>query len=74
MLRGKGGGGALFWSSRTVLGMERTSRITARRAVSENRPTTDGNSAAAAVPEIDQRIGKGLECVVDLAEPVRPKQ
>jgi hypothetical protein len=33
-----------------------------------------GRSALAVVPEIDHRIGQGLECVVELTEAIKTKQ
>src|SRR5258708_8689526 len=59
--------------SRTILGMERTSRITARCAGRETQASTV-RSAAAEVPEVDHRIGQGLECVVHAAEAIEAKQ
>jgi hypothetical protein len=37
-------------------------------------PITAGSSALAIVPEIDHRIGQGLECVVELTEAIKTKQ
>ena len=36
--------------------------------------TTTAGSAPAVVPEIDHRIGEGLECVVQLTEAIKAKQ
>src|SRR5258708_20820000 len=59
--------------SRTIVGMERTSRITARCAGRET-PASTVRSGAAEMPEVDHRISQGLECVVQLAEAIEAKQ
>jgi hypothetical protein len=60
-----------FMPCRTLLGINRTSKITARLG---RNPITAGGSALAIVPEIDHRIGQRLECVVELTEAFKTKQ
>src|ERR1700761_9596871 len=52
--------------------MVRTCRITAPRQ--KRNSITSARSAPAVVPEIDHRIGEGLECVVQLTEAIKAKQ
>ena len=53
--------------------MQRTSRITVRCTGKETQALAV-RSAPAVVPQIDHRIGKGLECVVQLTETVKAQQ
>jgi hypothetical protein len=62
-----------FVLCRTLLGIEVTSKITARPGLNRNSITA-GKSALAVVAEIDHRIGQGLECVVRLTEAIKTKQ
>ena len=62
-----------FVPCRTVLDVERTSRSTARIRQDRN-PIIADRSAPAVMPEIDHRIGEGLEGVVQLTETLKTKQ
>src|SRR5690242_12612719 len=62
-----------FVRCRTVLGVERTSRSTARIRQDRN-PIIADRSAPAVMPEIDHRIGEGLEGVMQLTETIKAKQ
>jgi hypothetical protein len=53
--------------------MERTCRITTRCTGKKTR-ASPVRSAPAVVPQIDHRISKGLECVVQLTETVKALQ
>ncbi len=59
---------------RTVLGIKRTSGIAAALAHRNRNSIVADELALAVVPEIDHRVGEGLECVVDLTEAIEAKQ
>src|SRR5689334_24416675 len=58
---------------RTFLGVERASRSAARIRQHRN-PIIADRSAPAVMPEIDHRIGEGLEGVVQLTEALKTQQ
>ena len=62
-----------FARCQMVLGIKRTSRSTARLRLTSN-PMPADRSALTVVPEIDHRIGKGLEGVMQPAEAIKAKQ
>jgi hypothetical protein len=59
-----------------VFGMKRTSRIAARPRRNDFPPAAGSGrrSDLAVVPEIDHRLGEGLECVVQPADALEAQQ